>query len=408
MSALTDADSIWTALEGILTKFVKDFDKWKPSQTDAFHSWEALNLKRCLLFFPTGEGKTYTSLALIRVRGWKEVNVIAPKKTHGGWYRAAQLMGMKLHLYSPELFIRPETKFTRDIPWIVDEVHRLGGRDAAGWQRFERMMRKFQHEVVLMSATPNYNKAERAFCLDVLADQSAIRNYMDWLIFHCEVKASRYSIYPDFVEFKRHDSVIDYISDKRWCFYIEDTADWTRVNLELPDHFNMIYERYGYSRQHKRVVASLMEKFHKRVDQQYIDPRWGMLHEDITESVMEMLAHYPDRKQWLVFCSHKTVADAANKSLSLRFREVFQIDGDTKGRDVEPIKSKFIASDRGFLIGTTAIAEGLDGLDKTCQSLLILDDIRGDHAKRRQVIGRILPRGKGDELERVVVTATIK
>lgn len=408
MSAVTDADGIWTALESVLKRFVKDFDGWKPSQNDAYQAWEALELKRCLLFFPTGEGKTYTSLALIRVRGWKEVNVIAPKKTHGGWESAARLMGMKLHLYSPELFIQPKTRFERDIPWIVDEVHRLGERAAAGWQRFERMMRKFHHEVVLMSATPNYNKAERAFCLDVLADPSAIRNYMDWLIFHGEVEASRYSIYPNFVKFKRHETVIDYLSSKRWCFYIEDTADWTRVTLELPNHYNEIFERYGYSRMHKRVVASLMEKYHKRVDQQFIDHR-GMIHDDIWEKILEVAWQYTNFKQWLMFCSHKTVADALRKTFQVHMHEeVWTIDGDTKGGDVEPIKKAFVASDRGILIGTTAIAEGLDGLDKTCHALLILDDIRGDHAKRRQVIGRILPRGKGDELERVVVTATIK
>ena len=44
------------------------------------------------------------------------------------------------------------------------------------------------------------------------------------------------------------------------------------------------------------------------------------------------------------------------------------------------------------LVGTQTLATGTDGLDKMCDLLVILDDTE-DNAMRRQLIGRIMPRG---------------
>lgn len=44
------------------------------------------------------------------------------------------------------------------------------------------------------------------------------------------------------------------------------------------------------------------------------------------------------------------------------------------------------------LIGTATLATGTDGLDRVCDTLLILDDTEDD-SLRRQLIGRIMPRG---------------
>jgi hypothetical protein len=45
-----------------------------------------------------------------------------------------------------------------------------------------------------------------------------------------------------------------------------------------------------------------------------------------------------------------------------------------------------------MLIGTATLATGTDGLDKVCNTLFIVNDT-DDDALRRQLIGRILPRG---------------
>ena len=44
------------------------------------------------------------------------------------------------------------------------------------------------------------------------------------------------------------------------------------------------------------------------------------------------------------------------------------------------------------LVGTQTLATGTDGLDKVCDTLVILDDTE-DGAMRRQLVGRIMPRG---------------
>jgi hypothetical protein len=45
------------------------------------------------------------------------------------------------------------------------------------------------------------------------------------------------------------------------------------------------------------------------------------------------------------------------------------------------------------LVGTASLATGTDGLDKMCDSLIILDDTEDD-SLRRQLVGRIMPRGE--------------
>ena len=48
------------------------------------------------------------------------------------------------------------------------------------------------------------------------------------------------------------------------------------------------------------------------------------------------------------------------------------------------------------LVGTASLATGTDGLDKVCNQLIILDDT-DDDSLRRQLIGRIMPRGEGGD-----------
>ena len=52
----------------------------------------------------------------------------------------------------------------------------------------------------------------------------------------------------------------------------------------------------------------------------------------------------------------------------------------------------FLSGRRRILIGTASLATGLDGLDKVCDTLIIVDDT-DDNSLRRQLVGRILPRG---------------
>ena len=54
---------------------------------------------------------------------------------------------------------------------------------------------------------------------------------------------------------------------------------------------------------------------------------------------------------------------------------------------------EFKAGRLNALVGTQTLATGTDGLDKMCDMLVIIDDTE-DNAMRRQLIGRIMPRGQ--------------
>jgi superfamily II DNA or RNA helicase len=395
----------WDEAEKIFRATDPKFEAWSPSQRDAYLQWGA-SLKRQLLFFPTGKGKTKTALALIATRGHKRVVVIAPPATHGDWIADAKALGLDIRIDSVQKFRMENTKYSKsDVAWIIDEFHQMGGHSAAGWKKLNRMMRTFQGDIVLASATPNYNDAERVFCLTAIGDEAPGRNYINWLWDNCNCQMNRFSRVPDVdkdTPFKNYDSAIDFLLSRPWVSYIEDTATWTPRDLYLPAFDDDLFERYNINRRKKRIMNSEMEKRHARINHRFIDEE-GLIREEILDEVSLELSRFPDRTKWMVFCAHKTVAQALKRTLS---GNTWLIDGDTPKTNVDPIKNEFINAQGGWLIGTTAIATGMDGIDKVCTSMLILDDIDGDPSLRRQLIGRILPRGAADARPRLVVTAT--
>ncbi|WZB38422.1 DNA helicase [Microbacterium phage YellowPanda] len=387
------------------------FETWKESQTEAHNQWDGLTpgkagknlpvLRVQLLLFPTGEGKSKTSLAQIASRGYDEVYIVAPPKTHPSWQRDANVLGIHVELMSHKAF-RERKKFSRK-PFIIDEVHMLGSRTGDGWKRLHRMADSMP-ALVMCSATPNYNKPERAFCIDIIGETNPISSYEQWFTEHCTTEPNRFSYYPTITGFKKFESAIDFLVARPWVSYVEDTATWTPGELKLPRPDLSVFETVNYSRRHHRLMNSDMEKRHKRTDLLFINER-GMIRNSVLLKVLHMMEQYPDRRKWLIFCMHKTVAQALYKSVE----GALIIDGDTKTTDVDDIIQAFSANNGAdWLIGTTALATGVDGIDKVCTSMLILDDIEGDNAKRRQLIGRILPRGTADKRERLVITASFE
>jgi hypothetical protein len=381
----------------------KRFKEWKRSQNAAYAQWQGL--KRMLLFFPTGEGKSKTALSLLATRGHTRVFVLAPKKTMEQWQGDARVLGIEIVFMTFEKFWRDTAKVPRGIPWIIDEYHRLGGRDGAGFKKVNRMMSKYEGDLIMASATPNYNDAERVFCLTAVGDFKPVRNYMDWLIQHCELKASRWSFYPDVLGFKKFPGALEFLCSLPWVCYVEDTAVWTEEDWHFKDFQDDIFKQYGFSKRHMRISASWMEEGHKDSNIRYLDED-GLLRDEHLDMLTYMMGRYPGRFHWLVFCAHATVAIATYKALQDTGWNPFLIDGNTD--DTESVKQAFLAcSDDagGVLVCTTAIAEGIDGLETKSQSLVLFDPLVGDPSKTRQIIGRILPRGVDDGIERLVVNA---
>ena len=96
--------------------------------------------------------------------------------------------------------------------------------------------------------------------------------------------------------------------------------------------------------------------------------------------------------QVLVFAQHSTVIDALAKTLVATGIEFNTVTGANTTKQKTQIIRQFIDGEFPILLGTAALATGTDGLDRVCDTLLILDDT-DDDALRRQLIGRIMPRG---------------
>jgi len=395
----------WLESEELFRTADPTFKKWSDGQTEAYYKWDA-GLDRMLIFFPTGKGKTKTGLALLAARGITKAVVIAPLKVQDDWKRDAAVLGISVRVDTVEKFRLNATQYQKGVPIVVDEAHKLGGHTAIGWKKLNRMAVTLGAPIILMSATPNYNDEERVFCMTAIMDEQPNRNFLQWVIDNCITKPNYFSKIPDVLGFKGYDGALDFLVQQPWTAFIEDDATWKAVKFKLPAQTDTVFEDYGYDAVTHRIMNSDMEKRHRRVNKAFIDDR-GMIRDDIWDEVLAVAWGYTNYNQWLIFCNHKTVAEALYKTFQVHMHdETWLITGATKEDEVERSKQAFIRSDRGVLIGTSTLAEGVDGLDKTCQALLILDDIVGDPSKRRQLIGRILPRGADDKIERLVVTAT--
>lgn len=380
------------------------FIEWKPSQNQAYSDWEGQQLMNYLLLFPTGEGKSTTSLGMIASRDYDHLVVVAPLRTHEAWKRDAKLLGFKVAVLTHEAFRQPKRSFPRDVPIIFDEFHKLGGVGAVGFKKARQIAQTHMAPIFALSATPNYNDGERCFCLEAVVGHDYTQ-YEKWLRDVAVVEPNRYGYYPNFVRFIDYNGAFQYLDAQPWCSYIEDTADWRKETLDLPTHVDELFERYGLDVANKRIMASMMEKGHRRTNMRFIDDATGKIRQEIQDAIFALRKTHSTHTKWLIFCSHKTVANALYGS-AVNQEKLFLITGDTKEAVADEQKRAFIhATGVADLIGTSTLAEGVDGIDKVCQALLILDDLVGDDAKRRQLVGRILPRGRSDERERLVVTA---
>ena len=90
---------------------------------------------RLCLYFPTGKGKSITSLVCVAQMGYMRAQVIAPPATHDGWLATARRLGMEIDLMSHAKFRMKGTKLHKDWPIIADEFHLFGGPPAEQGKR---------------------------------------------------------------------------------------------------------------------------------------------------------------------------------------------------------------------------------------------------------------------------------
>ena len=375
------------------------FDAWTHDQQKAFDLWTTRRDDRLLLFYPTGRGKTKTSLGLLYAKGYMKTMVIAPPATHKAWEIDARALNMEVIMMSAEKFRKKETKLPRDVPIIVDEVHLLGKHGSMGITKLDRVAPRIP-AIVLASATPNYNDADRAYCIAHVLDPLSHRGgYVAWIYRHCETRVNPFATTPYVDGFLEFGSAADFLVSEGYTAYIEDDAEWKEEEFILatsPEKESTRDEiiRYGYDRHRHKMVASDMERRHRLAFLDRINPGTNRLWPEVLEQLQRKL-YKGKSKPWLIFCQHSTVAEALYESLQAAGKSVYLITGKTTKKQLEAIKYQYIndPNPERVLVGTSTLATGMDGLNKVCDRLLIFDDIEGDDSKRRQLIGRVLTRG---------------
>lgn len=360
--------------------------------------------QKALLFYRTGAGKSLTALTLIRLWGHEAVLVIAPPSTHSSWVEAGLRLGVRVRCVSHQKFRQGTFLLDRDEPVIADEFHQFGGHTGQGWKKLERLARGIKAPMVLASATPNYNDAERVYCIQkILNPQSVKGGYIEFLYRHCETEQNPFGQEPKVLGFWRFASATEYLASLDHVYHVP-----SEVEYEIHDHNVYVdmpagFDRLNFNARRKRIMASDIEKRHARVNLGLIDDD-GFFREELYDKLISLTANVTT--PMLLYCDHSTVAEALAKRLQKNKVEFRLVTGKTSPADKERHIQEFRSGRLEVLVGTASLATGTDGLDKVCDTLVIVDDT-DDDAKREQLVGRILPRGADSDASRKMIARFI-
>lgn len=359
-------------------------------QVEAFEGILEQEHKVACLYFPTGKGKTKTALTAMHLLGETEVLVIAPPSTQQDWISQGLLIGVTVTAISHAKFRQKDYKIkSANTAIIVDEFHLLGGRKSDGWKKFDRRIAPhLKAPFIICSATPSYNDAERVYCVHhVLDPMAAAGGYDQYQLTHCLLEVA-YRGLPNVVGFKEHKNAAEFLAALPGVYYMDDTAQFTIVNhhhsVTVPSEWNT----YNFDERTGLLMHSLMTRRVSWQNLHYLDDD-GFLRGEL----MDWLCDYmPPRKPVLIYCDKTSVAEPAFNWLHDSFDDVALLTGKTSKKRKEEIINNFRAGRIKILVATATLATGTDGLDKVCDTLLILQDTQDD-SLRRQLIGRILDRG---------------
>ena len=348
--------------------------------------------RRGCLFHRTGAGKSVTSLAMVKVSGFDQALVIAPPITHDSWLPLADEFGMTIQVISHAKFRMPNFKVSRTVPIICDEFHMLGGVHGKGWKKFDRIAAGVNAPIIACSATPNYNDAERVYCIQHALDPFNTKGgFLDFVYKHCTTEPNHFGATPIVTGFRNYADAAEYLSALPYVAYLPDDTVLEIQNIVLNLRKYLPPELLGMGLNHRtrRITASAMEERHQVKYHKLLDSM-GLLRLDVYEVLSELVGNATTPV--LLYCSSSQVArgladlcEAHNVSYGL-------ITGAVSTTQKALIKQSFIDGELDVLIGTSSLATGMDGVDKMCDTLIIVDDT-DDDALRRQLMGRILPRG---------------
>lgn len=344
---------------------------------------------RACLYFKTGSGKSLTALLGMKKLGYTEALVIAPPSTHKTWQALGKTHDMDLTTMSHAKFRMPRTKLKRTVPVIADEFHMFGGQTGQGWRKLDRMAAGLEAPLLLLSATPNYNDVERVYCVQHVLDPASCRGgYLQFLYKHCLTEQDPFSQTPKVVGLHNYPDAAAFLADLPKVFYLEDDLVYSIEDVEYTVKLPEELFDYRYDRRNHRMVASDIEMRHTIRYQGLVDEN-GRIYRHVMDDLRDRMVEAAT--SILVYCNHATIAVALSRSMDKEMIMHDLVTGTTTKSVKQERIDRFLAHG-GVLIGTATLATGTDGMDKVCDMLIILDDT-DDDALRRQLIGRIMPRG---------------
>lgn len=367
---------------------------------DAEASTPAQDLRVCL-YYRTGAGKTFTSLALMVQAGQSDVLVVAPPKTHPQWRAHAAAAGVSVETISHAKYRMKTYKVFRTKAVIVDEFHLLGGQSGAGFSKLRVHARHIQAPLVILSATPNYNDVERVYCVANALDPHGTKGgYLQWLYDNCNTQNNPFGAMPLVEGFRDGRAAKYHLAELPHVYHVEDEhEDFPISEVVLPTSLPEQLVTYGLDRRHGRIVASRMEFISASRKHQLLDDD-GRLREEVYDVLVEQagLTTTPV----LVFCARAQIAKAAHEAALQHGARSDVVVYEPNTKKAQRALTAFKNGELDVLFGTATMATGVDGLDRVCDMLILLDDTNDD-ALRRQVIGRILPRGAAKDVSRKLV-----
>lgn len=377
-----------------LEQYAEAFEikEFYPHQVDAFERILEQERKAACLYFPTGKGKTKTALTMMSLLGETEVLVIAPPSTQPDWIAQGRLIGMKVTAISHAKFRQPKYNIPNaDTAIIVDEFHQLGGRKADGWKKFDRRIAPhLRAPFIICSATPSYNGLERVYCVHHVLDPEGAKGGFDqYQLEHCHLEVA-YRGLPNVVGFKEHKNAAEFLASLPSVYFMDDTTQYV-----IEDEFHQVpipaeWKTHNFDSRTGLLMHSLMTRRVSWQKLHYLD-NLGNLRQAVADWLFK---NVDPQGPTLVYCDKTSIAEPAAEYLGAEL-----LTGKTSAKNKEAIINNFRQGRTNILVATATLATGTDGLDKVCDRLLILQDTQ-DPSLRRQLVGRILARGDGDDKDK--------
>lgn len=389
-------------LEQVEEKFagLQLLTQFSPHQVDAFHQWQTIvktGQPRICLRHPTGKGKTISSLMLMDSLDVTNLLVIAPPSTHPQWSELLDLFGWTYQIVSHAKFRQKNFAISKSAAIICDEFHLLGGRGKMGFKKIEALSKYSSQPIVIMSATPQYNGAERVFCiLSVTAPKEIKGGYPNFLFRFCIVEHNPFSAVPDVKGFQPDgQSADDFLKTRPDVAFLDDTAQYEIEDIPIQIQTDHFLSTYGLDRRTRTVANSSLQKHHFLRKHLYLTDN-DILQKAIRKAIYALMKKYEGEKI-IFFAQNTDIAYKLHHYLANTLgQKVVYVSGKTKDKE-EALKQFKDPNGAQYLIGTASISTGTDGLDTVCNVLVLVQDVWGDAAQRRQIVGRILPRGVGTE-----------